>query len=289
MKLKRSLPIIAAAALMLTSCGIFAENDEDIKTTRKATSVTSNRDGGLFKISDDDDPAEEDASPQKKMPAYPDLATIPSIPDIAAGSPDDGSYPVAGGESGYYDEYGHYHYSADELYNEMYNACMEYRDVIYLDGVFEDADFQNAFNKVFLMNPDVFWVDNIRYQTFEDWTARLDFDIYDGIDLSKVYAMHEEVINKADEIAAMAKKMPTDYERIKFVHDYIIEHTEYDEKVIDTYKNYAYGCLINGKTACHGYSKAFQLVTNRMGYTSGLIRGFADSKHSWNYIWFGDE
>ena len=288
MKLRKMITVLSAITLMLTSCGVSALKGGNTEVGSKGNSTNSTREGRFFKTSDEED-VEGETALHKETPAYPELEPIPYIPDTAAGFPSDGSFPCVGSEAGYYDEYGHYHYSADDLYSEMYNACMEHRDEIYLNGVFEDADFQKATKELWAINPDLFWMEDIRYQIFEDWTARLNLVLYDGIDLSKLPSIHDELLKKADEIIAMANELPTDYEKIKFVHDHIIENTEYDENMIDTYRNYAYGCLVEGKTACNGYSKAFQLVMKRMGYACGLVSGIAETKHSWNYLWFGDD
>ena len=222
------ITVLSAITLMLTSCGVSALKGGNTEVGSKGNSTNSTREGRFFKTSDEED-VEGETALHKETPAYPELEPIPYIPDTAAGFPSDGSFPCVGSEAGYYDEYGHYHYSADDLYSEMYNACMEHREEIYLNGVFEDADFQKATKELWAINPDLFWMEDIRYQIFEDWTARLNLVLYDGIDLSKLPSMHDELLKKADEIIAMANELPTDYEKIKFVHDHIIENTEYEK------------------------------------------------------------
>ena len=52
----------------------------------------------------------------------------------------------------------------------------------------------------------------------------------------------------------------------------------------------AYGCLVNGKTVCSGYAKAFQFILQNLGYESILVAGEgADGLHAWNMVKIDDD
>ena len=87
-----------------------------------------------------------------------------------------------------------------------------------------------------------------------------------------------------------------DYERIIFVHDYLVKNAIYDHDALDEalrtshspsceYIFSAYGCLVNAKTVCSGYSKAFQLIMRELGYDATYIVGDAGEPHGWNCIY----
>lgn len=108
--------------------------------------------------------------------------------------------------------------------------------------------------------------------------------------------------DKVDEIATKALKKKTKYGQIKYAHDYIVNHTDYDYEAADNNNNTitnletdlantAYGSLVNGKAVCGGYAKAFSMVLHRMGYTCSYVRGdafYSDGTlagpHAWNYL-----
>lgn len=76
----------------------------------------------------------------------------------------------------------------------------------------------------------------------------------------------------------------TDYDKIKFVYDYLYNHVSYD---LDHYQddNYlqqfsAYGALIDGKAVCQGYANAFYYIMNRLGIPTRIISR-DDNKHTW--------
>lgn len=76
-------------------------------------------------------------------------------------------------------------------------------------------------------------------------------------------------------------------EKIKNIHDYIINNTKYDnfktENINDdTYKsNTAYGVYIQGYGICSGYSDAMAIFLNRLGIENYKI---SNETHIWNLV-----
>lgn len=88
-------------------------------------------------------------------------------------------------------------------------------------------------------------------------------------------------------------------EKIKVIHDHIIEITEYDHEraeAIDlqygddydyTYRsNMAYGPLIQNMAICSGYSDAMAIFLNRFGVPNLKV---ANDKHIWNLVYLDGE
>lgn len=88
----------------------------------------------------------------------------------------------------------------------------------------------------------------------------------------------------------------SDYEKVMFVFNYIIDTTQYD---LDSYNDYQfgnltddlesscniYGTLIKRKSLCEGYSKTTQYILNEMGIECLYITGESDGEgHAWNYV-----
>ncbi len=88
----------------------------------------------------------------------------------------------------------------------------------------------------------------------------------------------------------------SDREKIKVVHDYIIEHTVYDQEHAAKYtnneeftistSNTAYGPLFTGKAVCGGYTDAMALFLDKMGIPNYKI---SSQKHIWNLVYVGGE
>lgn len=103
--------------------------------------------------------------------------------------------------------------------------------------------------------------------------------------------------NEVERVAGLAAGYATDYEKAKFVHDYLVTSAEYDhealaesEKTIhDAASEYiysAYGCLVNKKTVCAGYAKAFQMIMNKLDVPCTFVVGdsYSGEHHGWNRL-----
>ncbi len=79
----------------------------------------------------------------------------------------------------------------------------------------------------------------------------------------------------------------TDEDKIRKVHDYIINNSKYDEdrsdKGLETYKSdIAYGPLIEGYGVCGGYTEAMQLFLEELGIKSYRV---SSDEHIWNAVY----
>lgn len=95
---------------------------------------------------------------------------------------------------------------------------------------------------------------------------------------------------KADQIIAAAKTKANDYEKLKYIHDTIINNCVYysnyssDEKFVFR----ADGPLVYGKAVCGGYSKAFMYFAQELGIPCVCVMGTAKGEHMWNMVKLGD-
>lgn len=85
----------------------------------------------------------------------------------------------------------------------------------------------------------------------------------------------------------------SEYEKVLTVHDYLADHSAYEEKAdqkseSDEYT--AYGVLVNQKGVCSGYTQAFQLLMELNEIPSRIVLGKADNvRHSWNMVCLDQE
>lgn len=95
--------------------------------------------------------------------------------------------------------------------------------------------------------------------------------------------MRKELDEKANAIISNIPETDSEYEKEKKINDYICQNTEYVKT--GDFVDSAYGCLINGKALCEGYSKAFKLLCNKVNIECDLIVGYADDEgHMWNSV-----
>lgn len=105
---------------------------------------------------------------------------------------------------------------------------------------------------------------------------------YSNEEVKELNAVIDRVINE-EITGTMSTK-----DKIKAIHDYIINHTEYDTlktKNIDdtTYKsNTAYGVLIEEYGICSGYSDAMKLFLDKLNIINYKI---SNDQHIWNLVY----
>ena len=96
--------------------------------------------------------------------------------------------------------------------------------------------------------------------------------------------------NRAAEIVEATKQYTSVYEKELYVHDYIINNCVYTEPTEKSNTNDIYGCLVEGKASCEGYSRSFQLIMNMLDIDNRLVTGESSEDgvnyigHMWNYV-----
>lgn len=96
--------------------------------------------------------------------------------------------------------------------------------------------------------------------------------------MKKMDAVAEKVISKFDEDTST-------YNKILYIHDYIVGHTVYDESLNSAHS--AYGSMIVGKSVCEGYARAFGYICAKAGIKTVNVvgRATADDGHTENHMW----
>ena len=132
------------------------------------------------------------------------------------------------------------------------------------------------------------------YNSFDSITFNFDSNIIE-ISIKHTYSKEdiEAVNNKVDIILKenINNNMSTK-DKIKTLHDYIINNTNYDilkSKDIknNTYKsNTAYGVLIQGYGICSGYSDTMAIFLNRLNIINYKV---SNEDHIWNLVHLNDK
>lgn len=105
-----------------------------------------------------------------------------------------------------------------------------------------------------------------------------------------------------NEIYAQMPEGLSDYEKVVYLNDYLIDNVDYDlnyeNKSAEDLIHTAYGALVRGEAVCDGYSYAMKYLLNGLGIDCVVGAGFVVSDsgqqegHMWNYVklygnWYG--
>ena len=176
-------------------------------------------------------------------------------------------------------------------YVSLYYGFMDYDDSIYIGKT--ESDIENLMVAVLYDNPDIFWVD-YNYEFTSNETATMIAPEY-RFTAEESQKMQSEIDEIIGEVISQVSKYNSDYEKELYIHDYVIDKTEYDISTLGDMGNTVYNTLIVGKAICEGYAKTMQILLDEAGIDNYLVTGEAENdkgeleQHMWNIVTIGEE
>ena len=163
--------------------------------------------------------------------------------------------------------------------------------------------YQSAIEAYTYDNPDVFYIEFSKLYLNIETTTRGNKKTYrvfinagNNTDyLTSEFSSKERIdaaLNEIENIKSyfVINKKADAYENIKLVHDYLVESIEYDQSISLSNIYDLYGALINKKSVCEGYAKAFKYLMDSMNIPCIIVSGKATNSegntenHAWNYV-----
>lgn len=110
-----------------------------------------------------------------------------------------------------------------------------------------------------------------------------------NLSLAEVRRADERLSESADAVLSGILPSMSEYEILRYLHDYLIAEVEYDENY--AYQHTAYGALVGKRAVCDGYAGALSYLLSRLGMESRMVYGSgADgTPHAWNVVKTGGE
>ncbi len=176
----------------------------------------------------------------------------------------------------------------NEVYNGIVQSLEDMTMVSEYKKILDSDTVSGIIEKIRSEHPEFFWIEGSVITTMGE-KSEIKINIIENLSAEDIEHMSAELVSCAD---ALISSMPSgldNYGKVVFVHDYIVNHTTYDTAGAESDENglfgTAYGCLVQGKAICQGYSEAFQYIMKRLGIECGVCRGdTARGRHAWNYV-----
>lgn len=104
---------------------------------------------------------------------------------------------------------------------------------------------------------------------------------------NEVAAQRAQLKSKVMSIMSSVTEDMNDYDKLLYFHDEIISYCNYNQE--NENSRSAYGCLVEGKASCEGYSKALLELCDAAGIDCVIVTGTAASnsqaiRHMWNKV-----
>lgn len=175
--------------------------------------------------------------------------------------------------------------SLHDLYAEIYTILMEEGEDVKVSAT-SDEDLKYAFQCVFNDHPEIYWVDGFSYVRHEQ-NGEVLYYTFTG---KYTYTVDERRVMQVDIDAYTSRALSgisstaSEYDKVKYVYEYLIEHTEYDlmaeenQNILSVFKN--------GRSVCSGYAKAMQYLLYKLGVECTIVVGkvYTGEGHAWNLV-----
>lgn len=195
------------------------------------------------------------------------------------------------GEAGIY-YYGFENLETQEerrLYQEVLSS-LQRRDVETELSTLSVELIDPIFQCVMADHPEIFYVDGYTSTTYKLGNSLR------KITFSGDYTLEEEeIIERTGLLEVAAKgflegipKGADAYETVKYLYEYLIEHTDYEREVADS-QNIC-SVLLNGRSVCQGYAKTLQWLCQKAEIPALLVTGRANGGgHAWIVVYLDGE
>ena len=244
------------------------------------------RDADMYRIpgSNPKNPPEEAGGRLGYQPVYEDAEQILQI------EAENLSQIIAPGELGegllfdeaFYPYYAMLQEDMRQLYRQIYanaqNLTLNFTPVVTVSV----EQVKTVFEAVYNDHPELFWLDAgysckyLRTGSCVEITLQYN-DTANYLDEAK-----ERFKACAANVLAGVDTIEGTYQRERYVHDVLLMLGTYDESA--SMNQRAYSALVNGKSVCAGYARAFQYLMQQLGIPCYYCTGYTGEDHAWNIV-----
>lgn len=181
--------------------------------------------------------------------------------------------------------YPYYHMLNDsekELYRQIYANAFAMQERFKPCVEVFSTNVGRVVEAVYMDNPVLFWVENSYGCKYGSDGRVLEISLQYNEASKKPDQSRQKFDEKAEEILRVARTLGSDYEKEKYVHDKLAAQISYSAEA--PMNQSAYSALVNGKTVCAGYTRAFQYLMQQLGIPCFYCRGYSGENHAWNIV-----
>lgn len=187
-------------------------------------------------------------------------------------------------------EKGNYCYDAldaetQTLYVELLTIVNNHAEDVMVSTT--DADkLQKAFQCMYNDHPEIYWVDGYSYtkHTKNDAVVYLTFSGQYTYTAAQCAGFKSKIDGYVSQCLGGISKGASDYDKVKYVYEYLINHTDYVLSSPDNQN--ILSVFVNGKSVCQGYAKATQYLLQQLGVPCTMVVGsvVGGEGHAWDLV-----
>ena len=178
------------------------------------------------------------------------------------------------------------------LYEEIKESYLQFKNDFSTQlNEISTKEFQEVYSAILLDHAEIFWLDSyLAPKKITDYNAintNKKIQLYYSYSLDEAKNVKNRIETKYNEIIEEAKKQDNDFKKIKYVHDKLIEisqYHDYTDEEKDSYQSIV-SIFDSGNTVCAGYSYGFKFIMDKLGIKSIATRDIGNEDESKNHIW----
>lgn len=143
------------------------------------------------------------------------------------------------------------------------------------------SEIKNAIMAVYNDHPELFWLNTAFVCKYDKDKICAELELEFSIPRDEFPKASAQFYNTVNSMLTQVENL-SNYEKELRTHDYLIAKIEYDKGA--AMNQSAYSALVEGKSVCAGYARAFQYLMQRMGIPCYYCTGFAGEDHAWNIV-----
>ena len=137
-------------------------------------------------------------------------------------------------------------------------------------------------------HPELFWMDSGYSYGYTSSGRIISITLKYNDTLNSFASNSEQFYAAANRIIDEAKKLDGAANQEKYVYDALCSNNVYDEQ--SALNQSAFSAMVNGRSVCAGYSRAFQYILQELGIPCYFCSGYANGGyHAWNIVKLDDK
>lgn len=187
----------------------------------------------------------------------------------------------------FYPYYGMLDSDMQTLYRQIYANAMELTTSFAPIVPVTVDQVKDVFEAVYNDHPELFWVEtgySCKYMQ-NGKCIELTLQYYQIAENLK--EAKNQFDSAAQAIIKEAEQLSDNAEKEQYVHDVLIEKVDYHEGT--AMNQSAYSALVNGRSVCAGYARAFQYIMMELGIPCYYCTGYSGADHAWNIVQLEDD
>lgn len=168
------------------------------------------------------------------------------------------------------------------VYRQIYANAQNLTEKFAPEKTVSASDVKIAFEAVIGDHPEMFWLETGYSSKYLANGQCVEIDLKYNSTADDLESAKQRFDAAAQKLITGAASLDSNYEKEKYVHDALASAVTYD--LTADMNQSAYSALVNGKSVCAGYARAYQYLLQQLGIPCYYCTGYSGGDHAWNIV-----